>query len=273
MPYAFSRSSIHVLVVGLALLSSTGQGAHAGENRLESEGGSITLVAAPAENGIVRGVLSFDLEPGWKTYWRDPGRSGIPPHVDAAATPGGGPVVLDYPAPVWLSANDEVWAGYKHSVDMPFSLDIDEARFDGTVRLDVLAGICREICIPVFGQLAVQAGGANALQTRLAVSRAQLDLPASDHAAGLAISQIDLDADRQSAVVTIDAPSPESVHVFATGLGEDGSLAVSFGQPEHLGDGRFRFDAQGAAAAMKTHVLHAVAHQPDGPSVVREIAF
>src|SRR5690606_40529635 len=44
------------------------------------EGGSIRIVTAcaPDAEGYIRGALQIVLVPGWKTYWMDPGSSGVP---------------------------------------------------------------------------------------------------------------------------------------------------------------------------------------------------
>ena len=44
-----------------------------------SEGGRIRLVTTgkPDSAGRIQGVLEIALKPGWKTYWRDPGDSGV----------------------------------------------------------------------------------------------------------------------------------------------------------------------------------------------------
>lgn len=42
-------------------------------------GGMIRLVAAqPRQDGTIPATLEVKLNAGWKTYWREPGASGIP---------------------------------------------------------------------------------------------------------------------------------------------------------------------------------------------------
>ena len=47
----------------------------------EAEGARVRVVtqSVPDENGVLKAIVEVDLEPGWKTYWREPGSSGIPP--------------------------------------------------------------------------------------------------------------------------------------------------------------------------------------------------
>ena len=53
---------------------------------LEVNGGRVRLVTSglPDSSGLLNGALEIDLEPGWKTYWRDPGDAGVPPQIDIA---------------------------------------------------------------------------------------------------------------------------------------------------------------------------------------------
>ena len=49
-------------------------------------GGKARLVAElDPVSGEIHGVVEFDLDEGWKTYWRQPGGSGIPPEFDFPA--------------------------------------------------------------------------------------------------------------------------------------------------------------------------------------------
>ncbi|MEE1544903.1 MAG: protein-disulfide reductase DsbD domain-containing protein, partial [Alphaproteobacteria bacterium] len=43
--------------------------------------------------------LQFQLNPGWKIYWRSPGDSGSPPRLDLAGSENIVETVLDWPAP------------------------------------------------------------------------------------------------------------------------------------------------------------------------------
>src|SRR5258708_31356184 len=54
---------------------------------------AIRLLAGSRSGTVLLGGIAIQLEPGWKTYWRTPGDSGVPPrfhfsksdHVEAGA--------------------------------------------------------------------------------------------------------------------------------------------------------------------------------------------
>ena len=68
-------------------------------------GGRARLVAEldPASNRIAA-AIEIELNDGWKTYWRQPGASGIPPILDFSRSAGFEPGELQLPAPKVLAA-------------------------------------------------------------------------------------------------------------------------------------------------------------------------
>src|ERR1700682_6700506 len=43
---------------------------------------AVRLVAGSRSGAVLLGGIAFRLQPGWKTYWRTPGDSGVPPRFD-----------------------------------------------------------------------------------------------------------------------------------------------------------------------------------------------
>jgi DsbC/DsbD-like thiol-disulfide interchange protein len=127
---------------------------------LETDGGRVRLVTtgAPDGRGTLTGAIEIDLKPGWKTYWRDPGGSGVPPTLDVSESPNIASAELSFPAPERFDDGYAKWTGYKHSVTLPVQFTVkalaDPAKIDATIFL----GICETICIPVQGRLAVDPG-------------------------------------------------------------------------------------------------------------------
>ncbi len=114
-----------------------------------NEGGRMRLVAlAPDADGRIRAALQIEPKPGWITYWREPGESGIPPQVSTA--PGDGLALerIAYPAPKPIAIGAIREIGYDGPVTLP--LDFRATGNGEPARLDISAfiGFCREICIP-----------------------------------------------------------------------------------------------------------------------------
>lgn len=121
---------------------------------VSSPGGMIRLVAAPPKaDGTIPATLEVKLNPGWKTYWREPGASGIPPQV--TLNPESGVVLEKIGFPVPKTFDDGVvrYVGYDRSVAFPLTLKRVHGEGDVNIRASVFLGICEDICIPVQGEL------------------------------------------------------------------------------------------------------------------------
>ena len=105
-------------------------------------------VAADGSRRVYAGV-EIVLEDGWKTYWRNPGSSGVPPRVDWAGSENVAAVELLFPAPMRFADKDGDTIGYKTSVVLPLSLTPKDASRPMILKLSAEFGICREVCIPV----------------------------------------------------------------------------------------------------------------------------
>jgi DsbC/DsbD-like thiol-disulfide interchange protein len=148
--YAFASAAF--LAVPVAASASSSQW-------FETEGARIRLVTAglPDAAGQFSGVLEIVLEPGWKTYWRDPGDAGVPPSIDIAASAGIESASFRFPPPVRIDDGATIWAGYKHPVAFPV---VFKAKPGATpiVTADIFLGVCEAICVPVQARLEVDPG-------------------------------------------------------------------------------------------------------------------
>ena len=68
---------------------------------------------------ILRAGVEIRLAPGWKTYWRYPGDSGVPPQFDFANSDNVKSVSVPWPAPQRFSDSDGNTIGYKDNVVFP----------------------------------------------------------------------------------------------------------------------------------------------------------
>ncbi|WP_244480750.1 protein-disulfide reductase DsbD domain-containing protein [Mesorhizobium sp. Root157] len=123
----------------------------------DSEGGKVRIVTTgkPDAQGKLQGVLEIALRPGWKTYWRDPGDSGVPPHIDVARSSNVTTAVLAYPAPQRHDDGYSKWAGYDHPVALPIAFTIGSPDEPVRIEADVLIGICETICIPLQARFSI----------------------------------------------------------------------------------------------------------------------
>jgi len=174
----FSR----IMLVAAAIAASGGAAHASSSDWIETEGGRVRLVitgTADAE-GRLRGMLDIQLRPGWKTYWRDPGGSGVPPTIDVARSIGITGADFAFPAPQRHADVDFTWAGYDRPVAFPVTFqtapDADGIQIDA----DIFLGICQTICIPVGAALALDpADDPENADDKAAVEAAEAALPAA----------------------------------------------------------------------------------------------
>ncbi|MDP3898147.1 MAG: protein-disulfide reductase DsbD family protein [Mesorhizobium sp.] len=169
-----SIASTLILAAGLAAPTVAAAGSSAW---FDTDGARIRLLTAEAADagGTLRGALEIVLEPGWKTYWRDPGDAGIPPQIDISASTNVSGAVFDFPAPVRFH---EGWAGYAQSVSLPVRFAIPDPAHFSAVEADIFLGICKEVCVPVQARLsAAQQSAASDAESGAAVEAAFAALP------------------------------------------------------------------------------------------------
>lgn len=143
------------------------------------------LVETPqaGESGFAGGV-EVRLLPDFKTYWRSPGDSGVPPHFDFSASTGLRDIVVSYPLPTEFDDGAGGMAyGYKASLIFPVAASLAEPAPTFALKLDF--AVCGTMCIPLSGEVAFDPLRAEAISPneakalRLARSRVPVALDAA----------------------------------------------------------------------------------------------
>lgn len=146
---------------------------------VELGGGKVRLAAVvdPATNEV-SGVVDIKLDAGWKTYWRNPGSSGIPPKFDFGKSTGFTISEVNYPTPELITVQDTQFAGYQDRVMFTFTGKLSEGSAT-EINLDLFIGLCESICIPAQASLSIASQellSSDPEATRL-INQARLDLP------------------------------------------------------------------------------------------------
>jgi len=118
---------------------------------MQVEGARIRLsFGTTAKDKFTVGLIEVELEEGWKTYWKNPGPSGMTPQLTIEGREE--TILFPFPSLIRGKVPDDWSFGYQGRVTFPFLFsrterereDINE--ISGT--LDI--GICKEICIPAL---------------------------------------------------------------------------------------------------------------------------
>ncbi len=116
----------------------------------------------PRVAGVKQEVLAFlelQLDPGWKTYWRFPGDSGVSPSFELAPSSNVTSLKVEYPAPHRLSDQGGEAIGYNDAVTFPIRLVPKDPNAPIAPTLTFSYGICKNICVPAEVQLTAACHG------------------------------------------------------------------------------------------------------------------
>src|SRR5438105_12223572 len=91
------------------------------------DGGKHTAVRLIAGATAQHAGVEIRLAPGWKTYWRYPGDSGMPPRFDFSGSQNVKSVTVRFPAPRRLVDESGTTIGYKHDVVFPLDVVQEDA--------------------------------------------------------------------------------------------------------------------------------------------------
>lgn len=110
------------------------------------------------QEALVAGI-QIKLDKGWKTYWRYPGDSGLPPRFDWSGSQNLKVARLLWPAPIRLRDSAGTSYGYKKEVIFPVLIEPVKAGQPIDLRLKMEFAVCADICIPAEAELQLKVGG------------------------------------------------------------------------------------------------------------------
>jgi len=189
---------------------------------VETLGGELHLIPGPVENGIAHLGLAIDLKPGWHTYWRYPGDSGVPPELTSTGSSNVADVTVAFPAPMRFGDASDQTIGYQGSVVLPIAARIVDPSKPADLALTARLGVCRNICVPVDETLTLPIGPGHPASAQeaaqVAAATAALPQPATQ-GADLSITGIRRDPSVKPEMVTFTVlgPSGQLTDVFVEG--------------------------------------------------------
>jgi DsbC/DsbD-like thiol-disulfide interchange protein len=216
---------------------------------------AVRLIAGTPTNDagkkVLRGGIEIRLDPGWKTYWRYPGDSGVPPRFSFTRSENLESVRLLWPAPKRFGGPGDASIGYTGDVIFPLRvLPRDPAR-PVLLRFEVDYAICQNLCIPADGKAELLLGEEpSTYEEALRQSEERVPKPvAIGQGEALAIAAVTREAHggKPRVMVDVRAPDTASLELFAEGPTPDWALPV----PERIpgapaGLQRFAFEFDGA---------------------------
>jgi DsbC/DsbD-like thiol-disulfide interchange protein len=228
------------------------------DNDLRSAARLIAAAAREESGGrVFRGGVHIKLEPGWKTYWRYPGDSGVPPTFDFTASDNVRSATVLYPAPMRFDDGAGGTAiGYKDEVVFPVHIMPRDAGRPVMLRLKLDYAACEKLCVPARAELMLTLTGKAGEQdglVRTAEARVPRAATIGDSAMpGVRAVYRDSAAGKPRILVDVAGPAGSGVTLFAEGPTSDWALPL----PEPVagatpGLQRFAFALDGVPAGVK----------------------
>jgi DsbC/DsbD-like thiol-disulfide interchange protein len=139
-------------IAAAVFASSLALEAHAQDSSPWQQDGhsAVRLLAGSRSGAVLLGGIAFQLQPGWKTYWRTPGDSGVPPRFDFSKSDNIEAVTVLWPAPVKFDDGAGGHSmGYHNQIVLPLRIVAKNADKPVTLRADINYAVCDKLCIPV----------------------------------------------------------------------------------------------------------------------------
>jgi DsbC/DsbD-like thiol-disulfide interchange protein len=184
---------------------------------------------------VVRAGIEIRLDPGWKTYWRYPGDSGVPPTLDFAGSENVKSVTTLWPAPERFADGAGGHSiGYLGDVVLPLRITPNDATKPSSLHVKLGYAICGTLCVPAEADLeprVVRQGGAEEPALVAAEARVPRRVPlgaGTGPGGGLAVRSVHREPDGAHERVVVEVAAPQSVPVdlFVEGPTPDWALPL-----------------------------------------------
>lgn len=209
---------------------------------------AVRLLAGSRSGPVLLGGIAIQLQPGWHTYWRTPGDSGVPPRFDFSKSDNIEAVTVLWPAPhKFDDGAGGTSLGYTQQLVLPLRIVAKNADRPVTLRATIAYAVCEKICIPVdataeltFSSVASTEDGTLSDALNTVPKPANIGDPNP-------LTVLDVKRDgKTNVLVDVAAPDNKEVSLFVEGPTPDWALPV----PKLVGHGppgvkRFAFELDG----------------------------
>jgi DsbC/DsbD-like thiol-disulfide interchange protein len=188
---------------------------------------ALRLVAGSRTGSVLLGGVEIDLKPGWKTYWRTPGDSGMPPRFDFSRSTNVESVTPLFPEPrKFDDGAGGTSFGYHKNVVFPLRIVPKNPSEPVQLRASISYAVCQKLCVPAEAE--AELGFTSAVSSSdnlVAAALNKVPKPAStSDTTPLALRSFKREGNR--VIVDVAAASADGVDLFAEGPTPDWALPV-----------------------------------------------
>src|ERR1700680_4514118 len=209
---------------------------------------AVRLLAGSRSGAVLMGGIGFQLQPGWKTYWRTPGDSGVPPRFDFTKSENVEAVTVLWPAPTKFDDGAGGHSlGYHDQIVLPLRIVAKNADKPVTLRAEINYAVWEKMCIPV--EASAELSFTSVASTEDSALFAALDTVPKPASVGgptpMTIRDVKRDG-KSGVVVDVVSPDAREISLFVEGPTPDWGLPVP-NLIEHSPPGvkRFVFELDG----------------------------
>jgi len=165
------------------------------------------------------------LDPGWHTYWRYPGDSGVPPKFDFSHSENLDTARVLYPAPNGFKDEAGIFIGYRDHVIFPVEVTPRDPKQPVRLKLDLFYAVCDKLCVPASGHVDLvfspaQAGG---FDQRIDAALGSVPKQVNAKEAGLTLQRI---SGAPKPMVAVDLANTDVREIFVEGPNADWALPI-----------------------------------------------
>jgi DsbC/DsbD-like thiol-disulfide interchange protein len=194
----------------------------------------------------LRAGIEIKMQPGWKTYWRYPGDSGVPPRFDFSGSENLMEAKVLFPAPHLFTDETGHSLGYKNSAIFPLVIAPQQPGKPVRLRMKIEYAVCEKLCVPAEGSAELTLdSGASARNADLSAAEARVPRPVPAAQIGLTAKRVNAAA-KPMVAVDLAAPAGQVVELFVEGPTPEWALPIPMpAQGAPTGRTRFAFELDG----------------------------
>ena len=255
--------------VGIALICLTGaqvvRAQEASPWKAVSHGGARLIAGEThrSSDGVrLRAGVEIRLDPGWHTYWRYPGDSGIPPTFDFTGSENIKSVTVLWPAPeIFPDGAGGHSIGYFGGVVFPLRITALDNTELSLLRLKLGYAVCGKFCLPAEADFKLSLSGEKGVEeSMLVAAEARVPQPVPLGAGtGLSVRSVHRErgVGHDRVVVEVAAPEAIPVDLLVEGPAPDWTLPLPqpiTSAPSNAPElRRFTFDLDGLPPGANTN--------------------
>ena len=243
-----ARPLVVLAACGMAVTASAPALAAGASPWVQDTQSAFRLIAGAGQSGDnrLRAGLEIKLQPGWKTYWRYPGDSGVPPRLDFTGSDNFGSATVLYPAPHQFDDGSGTSIGYTGGVILPLQIAPRQPGKPVTLRVKFEYAVCEKLCVPVEGRTELTIG-AGVTPFEAALAAAEASVPKAAAAADIGLTARRVSSGRKPLVmVDLKASTGTPVELLVEGPTAEWALPIpkpAQGAPD--GRRHFAFELDG----------------------------